>query len=193
MNISSIAGITGYAGIGAYVASKWGLRGLTKAAALELAPDGTRVCSVHPGTVRTAMTADFDDSFTAAQPLPRFGEPEEVARMVLFIAADATYSTGTEDRLPDATVSIGGPPQRSHGLLAGPGVHVLLQRDATPPPDVVLGPQVSVLRLRNSPGRGLVAVRPDGHVGFRCGTTDAAGLSNWLSLISALASPSNRP
>ncbi|MEU3253745.1 glucose 1-dehydrogenase [Streptomyces sp. NPDC006997] len=96
VNISSIAGLTGYAGIGAYVASKWALRGLTKAAALELAPDAIRVCSVHPGAVRTAMTADFDDSFTAGQPLPRFGEPEEVARMVLFVAADATFSTGVE-------------------------------------------------------------------------------------------------
>lgn len=108
VNISSIAGITGYAGIGGYVASKWGLRGLTKAAALELAPDGIRVCSVHPGAVRTAMTADFDDSFTAAQPLPRFGEPEEVARMVLFIAADATYSTGVEFVL-DGGVTAGPP------------------------------------------------------------------------------------
>ncbi|WP_328835186.1 glucose 1-dehydrogenase [Streptomyces europaeiscabiei] len=108
VNISSIAGITGYAGIGAYVASKWGLRGLTKAAALELAPDGIRVCSVHPGAVRTAMTADFDDSFTAAQPLPRFGEPEEVARMALFIAADATFSTGVEFVLDGGATA--GPP-----------------------------------------------------------------------------------
>ncbi|MFK4106312.1 glucose 1-dehydrogenase [Streptomyces sp. NPDC019531] len=108
VNISSIAGITGYAGIGAYVAGKWGLRGLTKAAALELAPDGIRVCSVHPGAVRTAMTADFDDSFTAGQPLPRFGEPEEVARMVLFIAADATFSTGVEFVL-DGGVTAGPP------------------------------------------------------------------------------------
>lgn len=96
------------------------------------------------------------------------------------------------DRLPDATVSIGGPPQRLHRLLAGPGVHVLLQRDAAPPPDAVLGPQVTVLRLRNSPGRGLIAVRPDGHIGFRCGTADVAGLSRWLSLIGAAASPSSR-
>lgn len=108
VNVSSIAGITGYAGIGAYVASKWGLRGLTKAAALELAPDGIRVCSVHPGAVRTAMTADFDDSFTAGQPLPRFGEPEEVARMVLFIVTDATFSTGVEFVL-DGGVTAGPP------------------------------------------------------------------------------------
>ncbi|GGR83882.1 3-alpha-hydroxysteroid dehydrogenase [Streptomyces humidus] len=108
VNISSIAGITGYVGIGSYVASKWALRGLTKAAALELAPDGIRVCSVHPGAVRTAMTAGFDDSFTDGQPLPRFGEPEEVARMVAFIAAEATFSTGSEFVL-DGGVTAGPP------------------------------------------------------------------------------------
>jgi hypothetical protein len=65
-------------------------------------------------------------------------------------------------------------------------VHLLLQRDAAPPPDAVPGPHVTVLRLTNSPGRGLVAVRPDGHVGFRCGSADAAGLTGWLSLICAV-------
>ncbi|MFC8142068.1 SDR family oxidoreductase [Streptomyces paradoxus] len=96
VNMSSLAGLTAYAGIGAYAASKWGLRGLTKAAALELAPDGVRVCSVHPGAIRTRMTAGFGDAYTAGQPIPRFGEPEEVARMVLFIVMDATFSTGSE-------------------------------------------------------------------------------------------------
>ncbi|MDX3642249.1 glucose 1-dehydrogenase [Streptomyces sp. MB09-02B] len=96
VNISSLAGLTSYAGIGAYAASKWGLRGLTKTAALELAADGVRVCSVHPGAIRTPMTAGFGDAYTAGQPLPRFGEPEEVARMVLFVIADATFSTGSE-------------------------------------------------------------------------------------------------
>ncbi|MFF9809795.1 SDR family oxidoreductase [Streptomyces coeruleorubidus] len=58
--------------------------------------------------MRTAMTAGFDDSFTAGQPLPRFGEPGEVARMVLFIAADATFSTGVEFVL-DGGVTAGPP------------------------------------------------------------------------------------
>lgn len=89
------------------------------------------------------------------------------------------------DRLPDAAVSVGGPAERLHGLLARPGVHLLLQRDAAPPPDAVAGPRVTVLRLMNSPGRGLVAVRPDGHVGFRCGAADSAGLTGWLALIGA--------
>ncbi|WP_149179707.1 FAD-dependent monooxygenase [Streptomyces sp. TRM49041] len=97
------------------------------------------------------------------------------------------------DRLPDATVSVGGPPERLHRLLDRPGVHLLLQRDADPLPDAVPGPLVSVLRLANSPGRGLVAVRPDGHVGFRSGTTDPAGLTGWLSLIGAAAPPPVRP
>ncbi|MEU3932482.1 SDR family oxidoreductase [Streptomyces sp. NPDC029044] len=96
VNMSSLAGLTAYAGVGAYAAGKWGLRGLTKVAALELAPDGVRVCSVHPGAIRTRMTAGFGDAYTAGQPIPRFGEPDEVARMVLFIVMDATFSTGSE-------------------------------------------------------------------------------------------------
>ena len=96
INVSSTAGLMGYSNLGAYVASKWGLRGLTKTAALEFAPDGIRVCSIHPGPIRTPMTAQFDDTMTAAQPIARFGEPEEVAKMALFVAADATYSTGCE-------------------------------------------------------------------------------------------------
>ncbi|MEU0582858.1 SDR family oxidoreductase [Streptomyces sp. NPDC006132] len=107
VNMSSLSGLTAYAGIGAYAASKWGLRGLTKSAALELAPDRIRVCSVHPGAIRTPMTAGFDDAYTAGQPIPRFGQPDEVARMVLFIVTDATYSTGCEFVLDG-------------GILAGP-------------------------------------------------------------------------
>ncbi|KNE80926.1 MULTISPECIES: glucose 1-dehydrogenase [Streptomyces] len=96
VNVSSTAGLMGYANLGAYTASKWGLRGLTKSAALELAPDEVRVCSVHPGPIATPMTAGLDPSLVATQPLPRFGRPEEVAQMALFVVADATYSTGCE-------------------------------------------------------------------------------------------------
>lgn len=96
VNISSIAGLVGYAGIGAYVASKWAVRGLTKTAALELGRYGIRVCSVHPGAVRTPMTAGMDESYCAGQPIPRYGEPEEVAKLVAFLVTDATYSTGAE-------------------------------------------------------------------------------------------------
>jgi 3alpha(or 20beta)-hydroxysteroid dehydrogenase len=108
VNMSSPSGLTAYAGVGAYAAAKWGLGGVAKAAALELAPDRVRVCSVHPGAIRTPMTAGFGDACTAGQPIPGLGEPEEVARMVLFIAADATYSTGTEFIL-DGGVTAGPP------------------------------------------------------------------------------------
>ncbi|MGA4863018.1 SDR family NAD(P)-dependent oxidoreductase [Streptomyces lavendulocolor] len=96
LNVSSTAGLMGYANLGAYVASKWGLRGLTKTAALELAASGIRVCSIHPGPITTPMTEGMDASVAAEQPIPRFGTPEEVAAMALYLAADATYSTGSE-------------------------------------------------------------------------------------------------
>ncbi|CAM5635275.1 oxygenase [Streptomyces pilosus] len=89
------------------------------------------------------------------------------------------------DRLPDATVGVAGAAGRLHAVLARPGVHLLLQRDAAPLPS---GPWVTVLRLSNSPGRGLVAVRPDGHVGFRCAAADPVGLTGWLALIGAAPS-----
>lgn len=97
VNVSSTAGLMGYANIGAYVASKWGLRGLTKTAALEFAPLGIRVFSVHPGPIRTPMTAGMEDTaISPSQPIPRFGEPAEVADMIHFLITAATYSTGTE-------------------------------------------------------------------------------------------------
>ena len=96
VNTSSTAGMMGYAGIASYVASKWGVRGLTKAAALDLAGEKIRVCSIHPGPIRTNMTAGLSEDMPAAQPIPRFGEPEEVARLVRFLMCEATYSTGGE-------------------------------------------------------------------------------------------------
>jgi 3alpha(or 20beta)-hydroxysteroid dehydrogenase len=96
VNVSSTAGMMGYAGIVAYVASKWGVRGMTKTAAMELGRDGIRVCSIHPGPIRTPMTDGMGDEMTATQPIARFGEPEEVSELVLFLATKATYSTGSE-------------------------------------------------------------------------------------------------
>ncbi len=97
MNLSSSAGMMGYSNLSAYVASKWGVRGLTKAAALDLGPDNIRVVSVHPGGIRTPMTAGMESNeMYASQAIPRIGEPEEVAKLVLYLVADATYSTGTE-------------------------------------------------------------------------------------------------
>lgn len=96
VNTSSTAGLQGYSGIAAYVASKWGLRGLTKAAALDLAPAGIRVLSLHPGPIHTPMTAGVGDDLVRSQPIPRFGEAEEVARLARFMFTEASFSTGSE-------------------------------------------------------------------------------------------------
>lgn len=117
VNISSVAGMTGYSDMSGYVASKWGLRGLTKTAALELGRDGIRVCSVHPGTVRTTMAEGVEDvdvagGGVAAQPIQRLAEPAEVARMVAFVVAEATYSTGCEFVM-DGGVTTGAVPVRA--------------------------------------------------------------------------------
>lgn len=103
VNISSNAGMEGVQGVVAYVASKWAVRGMTKTAAMELGRYGIRVNSVHPGGVDTPMIAgdefegvDQDEVF-GAQPIPRVGQPEEIARLVLFLASDeSSFSTGSE-------------------------------------------------------------------------------------------------
>lgn len=96
INVSSTAGLQGYGSLVAYVSSKWGVRGLTKAAALDLARDNIRVVSLHPGPIRTPMTDGLSDEIAAAQAIPRFGEADEVARMARFLFTEATYSTGSE-------------------------------------------------------------------------------------------------
>jgi 3alpha(or 20beta)-hydroxysteroid dehydrogenase len=96
VNISSTAGLQGYANLGAYVASKWGVRGLTKTAALELGAFGIRVNSIHPGPIRTPMVGGLRDDLASGAPIPRIGEPSEVTALMLFIVQEATYSTGHE-------------------------------------------------------------------------------------------------
>ena len=85
------------------------------------------------------------------------------------------------DRLPDKTVRTSGRTVRLHELLARPGVHVFLERDADRLDDLATGPTVHVHRLTSAPGRGLIAVRPDGYVGFRCQTADTNQLTAWLA------------
>ncbi|MCB1290411.1 glucose 1-dehydrogenase [Mycolicibacterium sp.] len=96
INISSIEGLRGAVWMHSYVASKWGLRGLTKSAALELAPEKIRVNSIHPGFIRTPMTKHLPDNIVSA-PMGRPGKPEEVATFVVFLASDeSSFSTGAE-------------------------------------------------------------------------------------------------
>ena len=89
------------------------------------------------------------------------------------------------ERLPDQLVTSAGRSVRLHDLLARPGVHILLDRDAdllgTLPP----GRFIEVHRLASVPGRGLIAVRPDGYVGFRCQAAETGQLAAWLTRVRA--------
>ena len=101
VNISSIAGLRGFPGAVAYVGTNWAVRGMTKTAAVELAPDRIRVNSVHPGLIDTPMiaanTPEVNAGIVDATPLKRAGTADEVARLVLFLASDeAAYITGAE-------------------------------------------------------------------------------------------------
>jgi 3alpha(or 20beta)-hydroxysteroid dehydrogenase len=117
VNISSIEGLTGAADCTAYAASKFAIRGMTKAAAQELGRYGIRVNSVHPGGILTAMVFDTAQTMDAergerymkALPLGRFGKSREVSKLVMFLASDeSSYCTGGEFVIDG-------------GILSGPG------------------------------------------------------------------------
>jgi 3alpha(or 20beta)-hydroxysteroid dehydrogenase len=106
INISSVAGLGGSAGTIAYTSTKFAVRGMTKVAALELAPFGVRVNSVHPGLIDTPMMTEafagmdsdtIRTSLEATVPFGRFASADDVARLVLYLASDdSAYSTGSE-------------------------------------------------------------------------------------------------
>ncbi|WP_030155875.1 SDR family NAD(P)-dependent oxidoreductase [Streptomyces sp. NRRL S-244] len=97
VNISSTAGLVGIPGHAAYGSTKFGLRGLTRSAALDLAGDRIRVNSVHPGAIDTPMVSEVAGQDWSHVPLGRMGRPEEVGELVLFLCSDASsYVTGTE-------------------------------------------------------------------------------------------------
>ncbi|MCF6472071.1 glucose 1-dehydrogenase [Nonomuraea sp. MG754425] len=104
VNISSIEGYIGAEGMSAYAASKFGVRGVTKSAARELARFRIRVNSVHPGAINTSMVTDPDivkevdaDAFVKSMVIKRFAKPVEVSHVVAFLASDrASYCTGSE-------------------------------------------------------------------------------------------------
>ena len=118
VNISSTAGLLGHPGA-AYAASKWGLRGVTKSAAMELLDWNIRVNSVHPAQVTdTGMASGATPGYRYANervmPLKRPSRPDEVAQAVLFLASDeASYINATEIVVDGGAVSIGLPRVRT--------------------------------------------------------------------------------
>ena len=101
VNISSVAGLRGSPGAFAYSATKWALRGMTKAAAVDLAPRGIRVNSIHPGPIATEMLSvrseEQNQKRLLTVPMRRQGSAEEVADLVLFLVSDESrYITGAE-------------------------------------------------------------------------------------------------
>jgi len=115
VNMSSVAGLIGAAGLGVYVASKHGVLGLTKSAALEYAAQGIRVNAVCPAVIETAMAdrafggdPSVSKAMLALHPLGRFGKPIEIAEAVLWMCSEkSSFMTGHEIVLDG-------------GMLAGP-------------------------------------------------------------------------
>jgi len=101
VNITSIAGEVGFANSAAYCASKGGVKNITKELGLELAQYGIRVNAIGPGPIKTPMISFIENDkkvlkqILSGIPLGRLGEPEEIAKAVLFLASDdASYITG---------------------------------------------------------------------------------------------------
>jgi 3alpha(or 20beta)-hydroxysteroid dehydrogenase len=114
VNTSSTSGFVGTMGLSAYTASKFAVRGMTKCAAMELGPYNIRVNSVHPGGIDTEMVAGPEfaavdkELVYGSLPVPRIGRPDEVAKLMVFLASDdASYCSGAEYLIDG-------------GMLAGP-------------------------------------------------------------------------
>ncbi len=121
--IGSVAGLTGHYAA-AYTASKWALRGLAKAASLELAPRGIRVNTVHPGWIETPMTGSARPAFRAAHlgetPMGRLGTVDDIVPVVAFLLSDdASYITGAEIPVDGGMSAHGGVKSISDALRDG--------------------------------------------------------------------------
>jgi 3alpha(or 20beta)-hydroxysteroid dehydrogenase len=110
INVGSAAGMTGHFSA-AYSASKWGLRGVTKVAAMEFAPWQIRVNAIHPGIVNTALVPGdtaFPTAMSRFTPLGRAAEVDDIAPLVLFLAGDGSrFITGSDFPVDGGLVDLG--------------------------------------------------------------------------------------
>jgi 3alpha(or 20beta)-hydroxysteroid dehydrogenase len=112
VNVSSVAGLTGYYAA-AYTVSKWGVRGLSRVASLELGPQGIRVNTIFPGYIETPMTASAPPAFRTANivatPLGRTGTADEVAPLVVYLISDeSAFVSGAEIAIDGGQTAHGG-------------------------------------------------------------------------------------
>jgi 3alpha(or 20beta)-hydroxysteroid dehydrogenase len=127
INLSSVAGVAGFADNGVYCATKWAVRGLSKVAALELGAHGIRVNSIMPGLIDTPMTRNPPNDWARVvergrrHPLGRVADPTMVAELVAFLASPAaSYCTGAEILIDGGEAS-----------MVGAGVEPLVRADAS--------------------------------------------------------------
>ena len=98
VNTASVGGLVGVPGLSSYVASKWALIGLTKSVALEYATQNIRINAIAPGATATEMSASWTPAqrefMSGLAPMKRICEPVEIARGIVYLLADATFTTG---------------------------------------------------------------------------------------------------
>ncbi len=98
VNTASVGGLVGVPGLSSYVASKWAVIGLTKSVALEYATKGIRINAIAPGGTATEMlaggTQEQRDFLASLAPMKRIADPAEIARGIVYLLADATFTTG---------------------------------------------------------------------------------------------------